>query len=41
VNFSEALRQNSDVQRRLQGRGLYLLPPLRKADSKMIIFTKY
>jgi hypothetical protein len=38
VNFSEALRQDSGVQRRLQGRGLYLLPLIKDADSKTIIF---
>jgi hypothetical protein len=28
----------SEVQRRLQGRGLYLLMPFKDADSKIIIF---
>jgi hypothetical protein len=31
VNFSGVLRQDSDVQLRQQGRGLYLLPPLKGA----------
>lgn len=30
----------TEIQRRLQGRGLYLLPPLQDADSKMIILYK-
>jgi hypothetical protein len=31
VNFSGVLRQDSDVQLRQQGRGLYQLPPLKGA----------
>jgi hypothetical protein len=31
VKFSGVLRQDSDVQLRQQGRGLYLLPPLKGA----------
>jgi hypothetical protein len=34
VSFSGVLRQDSDVQLRQQGSGLYLLPPLKGAASQ-------
>jgi formylglycine-generating enzyme required for sulfatase activity len=34
VNFSGVLRQDSDVQLRQQGRGLYVLPPIKGAASQ-------
>ena len=34
VNFSGVLRQDSDVQLRQQGRGLYLLPPIKGAANQ-------